>query len=282
MQPFIKWAGGKTQLLDKILPLVPGSIDTYVEPFVGGGAVLSRVLENPDIKNVYINDINFILIAAYRIIKADVNGLMTELDKYMSEFNSYETDDARKKMYNRVRAQFNILNINKVASVESTAMFIFLNKTGFNGLYRINKLGKFNVPFGYKKHISLYDRQNLLDWHGALQKCIIYNESYEHIKPDIDYSKSFWYLDPPYKPVTKTSFVSYTENRFYDADQESLKKYLDDLNSKGAKVLESNSDCEYFDELYAGYTITRVPARRSINSNGAGRGPVNEILIRNY
>lgn len=245
MKPFIKWAGGKTQLLDKILPLVPDNIDTYVEPFVGGGGVLSKILDNPQIKMVYINDLNTSLVITYTAIKNDVTALMQKLDELTAEFNSYGTDEERKEMYYRVRDGFNNIR-NSDALIDIAALFIFINKTCFNGLYRENKRGRFDTPFNGTKHITLYDRQNLLDWHTALQKCIIYNESYERVNPDIDYSKSFWYLDPPYK----NTFTGYNSSGFSDADQEQLKNYVDILTDRGAKVLESNSDCEYFDRLY--------------------------------
>lgn len=290
IKPFVKWVGGKTQLLSDIINIIPDNIETYIEPFVGGGAVLSVLFNNPNIKHFYINDLNTELMNCYKVIKDNVDGLIQYLSMYKEQFNACKSEEERSTMYYRLRTEFNmgitLWSNNIVGDIHMAALLIFLNKTGFNGLYRVNKSGKFNVPFNHCKNITLYDKNNLLMWHDYLQQVELSSVSYEKIIPnDIEYNTAFYYLDPPYKPITKTSaFTAYSKENFYDADQEQLKQFCDLLDSKNCKFLQSNSEpgTGYFNTLYKNYTIDHVKARRSINSNGNKRGKIDEILIYNY
>lgn len=295
VKPFIKWVGGKTQLLDEIDKRVPKNITTYIEPFLGGGSVLIHMLETrSDIKNYIVNDLNAELINCYNTIKYNNSyfELIDELNKIKNDFNFTE---GKKELFYRYRNEYNNLilsqNPNNQTSSRIAALFIFLNKTGFNGLYRVNKEGKFNVPFNGCK-IFNPDFENIKNLHTLFydKDVKFMSEDYSKIIEVIEkyklYENTFVYLDPPYKPVIeKASEVSYTSAGFNDSAQYNLKGFCDSLSKMGIMFLQSNSDpidSNFFDELYQNYNIERVSARRSINSNGNKRGPVNEIMIRNY
>ena len=312
LKPFIKWVGGKTQLLDKIVPMIPEDTDVYIELFLGGGALLLNQLEhNDNIKTFVANDLNVNLIDTYECIKYSHSFILLKdaLAKLSEQFNS--TDKKKEYYYDR-RKEYNYLvshpeylkkmdaNPGYVTTnylVRKSALFIFLNKTGFNGLYRVNKRGEFNVPFNNAKHFYP-DFTNLENLHKIfLDKQVKFlKDSYENTLDYIDYllkSKEgekplnvFVYIDPPYKPVTQDgNEVSYTSVGFGDSEQEKLKDFCDKLTERGVKFLQSNSDpvdCKFFDNLYCKYKIKRVHARRNINSDGKKRGPITEILIKNY
>ena len=293
-KPFVKWAGGKGQLLNTLeryypLKLLQGEIKRYIEPFVGGGAVLFNILQKYNIAEAYIFDINVDLINAYKVIKFEVNELVYYLKSLEKRYYNLDNDN-RKKMYYEIRDEYNSKVSNtKHIGIERASQFIFLNRTCFNGLYRVNKEGKFNVPYGDYKNPTICDERNLYLVSSLLQKVQIfagdYRESAKYISKD-----SFVYFDPPYRPLNKTSnFTSYSKSDFTDKDQIELARFYAQMNELGAFLLLSNSDPKnedpndnFFDDLYKNFNIYRVMARRSINSDGRGRGLIKELLITNY
>lgn len=289
IKPFVKWAGGKSQILNDIRLKYPEKIDTYCEPFVGGGAVLLDVLINKNPKNVVINDINLELINAYIQVKKNVDLVIEKLSELQNEY-WYMDDTNRKDMYSLKRERFNELIINKDGeSIEKAVLFIFLNKTCFNGLYRVNKKGLFNVPIGSYKKPPICDSENLKNISQLIQDVEMICGDYTKCDKYID-KNTFVYIDPPYRPLTATaSFTSYSENAFNDDEQIRLREFVNNLHKKGAKVVASNSDPkntdekdQFFDELYSSYIIKRISAKRMINSNGNSRGNINELLISNF
>lgn len=282
VKPFLKWAGGKGQLLNEIRKYYPfnENITKYAEPFVGGGAVLFDVLNTYDnLEEVYISDINFDLMNTYSVIKNNVEELINLLSKYQEEYINFDTEK-RKIYYLEKRVEFNLLkgNIEEIERIKKAALMIFLNKTCFNGLYRVNKKGLFNVPMGAYKNPCICDRENLFAISKKLKKVIIRFGDYKKSIDFID-EKTFVYFDPPYRPLTTTaSFTAYTENGFGDKEQIELAEFIKKLDKKGAKVLLSNSDPknldekdDFFDKLYHDKKIIRVEAVRMINSNSKKR-----------
>lgn len=294
VKPFIKWAGGKTQLLPEIRKRYPIELKTnikkYCEPFVGGGAVLFDILSNYPIEEILINDVNNELINTYSQIRENLNKLIYELKKTEENFIILE-NEARKLYYYKKRERFNYLKLNgdEKTNIEKAVLFIFLNKTCFNGLFRVNKKGFFNVPMGSYKKPFICDEENLIKISKLLKNVKIKNGSYEECISFID-EKTFVYIDPPYRPLTATAnFTSYTENNFNDEEQIKLKKFIDSITTKRGKVLLSNSDPKnennddnFFDDLYNKYIIERVYAKRFINSKAENRGEITELLISNY
>ncbi|MFI3205894.1 MAG: DNA adenine methylase [Clostridia bacterium] len=292
-KPFLKWAGGKGQLLSDIRKSYPkelgNKINKYAEPMVGGGAVLFDILSNYQMDEVYINDINIDLINAYKTVKEQVKELIKLLEVYQFEYVPMKTED-RKEYYYDKRDRFNAikLNGNKV-NVEKAALLIFLNKTCFNGLYRVNKSGGFNVPMGAYKNPCICDKENLINVSKALQNVTIHCGEYTHSEEFID-KNTFVYIDPPYRPLSETSsFTSYNESEFGDKEQIELSEFANILKSKKAKVVLSNSDPKnadendnFFDEIYKEFVIKRVKATRMISSKSSSRGKINELLIANY
>lgn len=294
LKPFVKWAGGKGQLLKKINKGFPNGLETtitkYAEPFVGGGAVLFDILSNYDLQEIYISDINAELINTYKIIRDEIELLLERLTVFQSTYIQMDAED-RKELYYLKREQFNDLKINgdETINIEKAALFIFLNKTCFNGLYRVNQKGLFNVPIGSYNNPMICDGPNLRNISRALQKVIIvcgdYRESFDFIDQN-----TFVYLDPPYRPITETSgFTAYTETLFNDKAQIELADYVASLTKKGAKVIVSNSDPKnsdtkdnFFDNLYSEHKIDRVEATRMINCNSEMRGKISELLISNF
>ena len=292
-KPFIKWVGGKGQLLSEINKLYPvelgKNINKYAEIFVGGGAVLFDILSKYKLDEVYISDKNLELINTYKSIRDDV-GILIKLLKEMEEQYTSLNNENRKLYYYEKRREYNNLKINiEENNIEKAVLFIFLNKTCFNGLYRVNKKGEFNVPIGTYKKPKICDEENLKNVSMALKKVKIVYADYRESEEFID-NKTFVYIDPPYRPLNITSsFTSYTENDFSDEEQIELAEYIDILNKKGAKIVISNSDPKnnniddnFFDELYKNYNINRVKATRMLNSNANLRGAINELLITNY
>ena len=279
VKPFVKWAGGKSQLLNDIRAKYPEKIDKYCEPFVGGGAVLLDVLANCHPKEVLINDINAELANTYSQIKNSIDELIEMLSEMQETFWA-KNDNDRKVMYLAKREHFNDLKVNgdEQINLEKAALFIFLNKTCFNGLYRVNRKGLFNVPIGSYKKPPICDAENLRLISGLLKNVQIKCGDYSKCADFID-ENTFVYIDPPYRPLTATaSFTSYSENEFGDKQQIELGKFVDEISAKGAKVLISNSDPKnsdesdsFFDDLYSSYTIMRVSAKRMINSKATGR-----------
>lgn len=292
-KPFIKWVGGKGQLLSEINKLYPvelgKNIKKYAEIFVGGGAVLFDILSKYKLDEVYISDKNLELINTYKSIRDNVDILIKSL-KGMEEQYIPLNNENRKDYYYKKREEYNSLKINsEVNNIEKAVLFIFLNKTCFNGLYRVNKKGEFNVPMGAYKKPKICDEENLKNVSLALKKVKIIYADYRESESFID-EKTFVYIDPPYRPLNITSsFTSYTENDFNDKEQIELAEYINVLNKKGAKIVISNSDPKnndiddnFFDELYDNYNINRVKATRMLNSNASLRGAINELLITNY
>ncbi|MCL2388206.1 MAG: DNA adenine methylase [Defluviitaleaceae bacterium] len=290
-KPFVKWAGGKGQLLNEIRKKYPaelgGRISKYAEPFIGGGAVLFDVLNNFEISEVYISDINRELIHTYLTIRDNVDGLIQQLSDYESVYLPASTEN-RKATYYEKREQFNRLKKGNEFPLEIAALFIFLNRTCFNGLYRVNAKGGFNVPQGSYKNPCICDVENLLAVSQKLQNIIIMCGDYKKASDFID-NKTFAYFDPPYRPLSPTaSFTAYAQDGFCDIAQVELASFIDDMSSRGAYIVASNSDPKnideqdnFFDILYAAHKISRIQASRAINSNGAKRGKVNELLIVN-
>lgn len=287
-KPFVKWAGGKSQLLNEIRAKYPVGIENYCEPFVGGGAVLLDILANFKPKYVLINDINSELINTYMQIQGDVNGVIALLSDFQAEYWE-KSDDKRREMYLQMRDKFNNGITNKSRSVEMAALFVFLNKTCFNGLYRVNGKGLFNVPIGSYKKPPICDGENLRTISGLLQNVEIQCGDYSECENFIS-EQTFVYIDPPYRPLTETaSFTSYSKNEFGDKQQTELSRFINRISKKGAKIVASNSDPKnfnendsFFDDLYSDFVVSRVSAKRMINSKGSNRGTISELLICNF
>lgn len=290
-KPFLKWAGGKGQLLNKFEELYPqalidGKIETYIEPFVGGGAVLFNMLQNYEIKKAYINDINKELINCYRCIKADIEEVIKQLKALENE---YLSSVDRNSYFYEVRNRYNEIHLNGHLDFEKCADFIFLNRTCFNGLYRVNRDGKFNVPHGRYKNPLICDQDNLRICSKLLQRVEINFGSYEQVLDKAD-KNAFIYFDPPYRPlIEKNSFVSYDKSGFDDNDQIKLADNYKELNKKGCLLMLSNSDPKntneednFFDDMYEGFEIERVFAKRMINCQASKRGDITEIVVLNY
>lgn len=288
-RPFIKWVGGKTQLLPEIRQRYPEKITRYCEPFVGGGAVLFDVLQTFHPNEVLINDINPELINLYENIRDNCEPLIQLLAHLQTEY--LETPEAdRQNLYLGKRATYNhfIEERNPEHNLEKAALFIYLNKTCFNGLYRVNRNGLFNVPFNRAKNPLICDSENIRECSQLLQNVQMHVGDYSYCRDFID-ENTFVYLDPPYRPLTESSsFTSYNENGFSDVQQIELGNFITEMAHKGALIVASNSDPhnaneqdEFFDNLYADFNIERVQAARMVSSNARCRGPINELLISN-
>ena len=289
-RPFVKWVGGKTQLLDEVKKSLPRDFSTrqhitYVEPFVGGGAVMFKLLqEYPNIERAIINDINEELICTYRVIKENVEVLIERLAVIQSEYIPLSLDD-RKNYFIAKRSSF---NTKKITPLETAALFIFLNRTCFNGLYRVNSKGEFNVPHGKYVNPRICDADNLRACSQVLQKveilCGDFAETGRYAGLD-----TLYYFDPPYKPITETSsFTSYTRGGFDDQEQIRLRDFCDRISAAKSSFIASNSDPRntnseenFFDNIYNNFFIRRVSATRMINSDASGRGSISEIMISN-
>ena len=288
-KPFIKWVGGKSQLLNEIKKKYPLEFKKYCEPFVGGGAVLFDILSSMHPETVLINDINKELINTYTQIKNNCDGMINQLSEIQTLYKSNSLEENKTFFYEK-RQRYNELKVNgnDVENLEKAALFIFLNKTCFNGLYRVNSKGLFNVPFNNAKNPLLCDEENLRVCSEVLQNVEMRVGDYKQCIDFID-SNTFVYIDPPYRPLTQTAaFTSYSENGFTDKEQRELGDFITEISNKGAMVLASNSDPknsdindDFFDDLYSKFEIKRVSAARMINSNAKKRGAINELLISN-
>jgi len=294
-KPFLKWAGGKSQLLPVIMSAIEPLVSetktfTYLEPFVGSGAVFFEVMQQYRDKasDVIINDRNEDLMLAYRVLRDKPDELIGELETLKKQYTSSKNDEIRKSLFYKIRDEF---NSRKADSVQHASMLIFLNKTCYNGLYRVNSKNHFNVPFGQYKNPGIFSGENLRSISQLLQNVHILNKDFtELISFPGHREKTLVYLDPPYRPISKTaSFNAYSKGVFDDAEQRRLKEFCDRLSKNGAYWLLSNSDPKnhdsadtFFDDLYSGYYIERVGARRSINSRASGRGSIKELLISNF
>lgn len=299
-KPFLKWAGGKKQLIPTIEDKFPSDIKKsrrimkYFEVFVGGGALFFHLMNYYDVKESYLYDINKELILTYIVIKNSPNELIELLSHLQEEYVPLNQDD-RKEFYLNIRNKFNEdlsdFDFNNYSDkhIVRASQIIFMNKTCFNGLFRLNKSGKFNVPHGRYSKPLICDKSNIIAVSKTLKNTNIINGNYFDSEELID-DESFVYLDPPYRPLsTKSSFTTYAGFEFTDEHQIELANFYKRISDCGAKAILSNSDPKnensddnFFDVLYSDFTIDRVQANRSINSNGKNRGKINEILVRNY
>ena len=275
-KPFVKWVGGKRQLIPELLKYIPKNFNNYFEPFVGGGALFFELYNLGILKNkkVFLFDINEELINAYKIIRDYPNELIEKLKEFKSKHN--------KEFYYQIRELDRTNNYKKLNNIIKAARFIYLNKTCFNGLYRVNKKGYFNVPMGEYKNPKILDENNILLVSEALQNTIIKHCDYKKV---LEYAQKedFIYFDPPYYPLNETSnFTSYTQEKFLEKEQIELFETFNILSQKGCFVLESNSDTKFIKNLYNKFRIEKVFANRSINSKANNRGKITEVLIRNY
>ncbi len=288
-KPFVKWVGGKTHLLEELKKTLPPDLHLrdnviYVEPFVGGGAVLFWVLQNyPNITRAIINDINPKLICTYQTIKNNVDSLIEKLEVLQSSYTPQD-EAGRKRMFLENRTLFNTANC---SDVETAALFIFLNKTCFNGLYRVNSKGEFNVPHGKYANPKICDKENLIAVSKLLGKVDILCGDFSQTEIFAN-GNTIFYLDPPYKPLSETaSFTSYSKDGFDDNEQLRLRDFCTRITKQNAQFIASNSDplaksgVSFFDQIYNQFHIKRVYAPRFINANPNNRGFVSEIMISN-
>lgn len=272
IQPFLKWAGGKRQLLPEIKKFLPKLEPnyTYFEPFLGAGAVLFNLQP----KKAVVNDLNTDLINCYKIIKSNLSDLLLDISKHKNE----------EKYFYEIRELDRKPEYQELSSVEKASRIIFLNKTCFNGLFRVNSQGQFNAPFGNYKNPTIADESvlNAVSRYLNENNIMINNGDF---KDSLKTTKKndFVYLDPPYDPISETSsFTGYNLNQFYKDDQKRLKEVVDDLSKKGCKIMLSNSATEFIKDLYKDYKIEIVSANRNINSDPLKRGKIDEFLILNY
>jgi DNA adenine methylase len=298
-KPFLKWAGGKTQLLEEFSKRIPkelseGKLPVFIEPFIGGGAVFFHFNSLFEFDECHIFDINEELILAYTVVRNNVEDLIDNLRDIEKDFFSKD-DSGRKEFYYNLRDEFNrqksAINFHQFekAWINRAAYLIFLNKTCFNGLYRVNNQGEFNVPFGKYKNPKILNTDLLRLDSEILQNTTIhlgdFTDSFQYVSDN-----SFVYFDPPYRPLNETSsFTQYSKNGFNDSEQERLASFFEQCDRKHAKLMLSNSDPknvdpndDFFDILYEKYHITRVPAKRMINCDGTKRGEIREIIVTNY
>lgn len=291
-KPFLKWAGGKTQLINDIEKALPKNISrdkfTYIEPFVGSGAVLFWMLNNfPKLEKAVINDINEDLINTYKTIASRPTELISILEIFQNEFHALEGSEGNKKIYYYQKRE--LYNTRKEEQSGQAALFIFLNRTCFNGLYRVNSKNMYNVPMGGYKKPTICDKENILAVSIALKKVEILCGDYEETLNYAD-NNTLFYFDPPYKPLSETSsFNSYAKDEFNDQEQIRLRDFCHKLDKLNHTWILSNSDVKgkdindnFFDDLYSNFNIQRVDARRSINANPEKRGSLKELLINNY
>lgn len=293
-KPFIKWVGGKGQLIGQLEKMLPTDFSrrdnvTYIEPFVGGGAMLFHILQTyKNVKHAVINDINPDLTNCYLTVRDHPQELIASLETIQKDYHALEEngEEQKKAFYLRMRDRFN----EKPSDIiENTTLFFFLNRTCFNGLYRVNKAGRFNVPCGRYVRPLICDRETILADSALLQRVEILTGDFEQTFKYVD-SESFFYFDPPYRPLSNTSnFNDYAKETFDDTAQIRLKHFCDRLQRAGVFFMLSNSDClnnggqdRFFDDLFLDYEINRILASRHINANGTKRGKITEILVRNY
>lgn len=266
----VKWAGGKKQLLAQFDTYFPSKIERYFEPFVGGGAVAFFVIKNYAPRFVCLSDSNEELINAYKVVRNNVTELIEKLEQYRRSHS--------KEFYYKTRS----LKPRELSEIERAARFVYLNKTCFNGLYRVNSKGQFNVPMGSYVNPTIYNESELRAIAQLLKKAKLQTEQFNEIEHQVK-SGDFVYFDPPYYPISVTSsFTSYTKDTFSNKEQERLAQLFKKLDKKGAKVMLSNSDSDFIKGLYKGYNIDIVRASRMINCDAEGRGKINELVVTNF
>lgn len=294
-KPFVKWAGGKGQLISQLEHHLPLDLKeqefTYIEPFVGGGALLFYMLQHfPNIKRAVINDVNTYLITAYQVIKSTPDDLIERLADLEEQYFSLVEEVEKKKFYLQVR---DIFNNDKLDDIDRSKYLIFLNRTCFNGLYRVNAKGKFNVPFGRHLHPTICNAEVIKADSQVLNRVemVILNGDFGMTQNYMGNGYNFFYFDPPYRPLNATSsFNSYSKEDFNDDEQIRLRDYCAFLNENpNVKWMLSNADCSaknpddtFFEKIYADFSINRVYASRAINANPSKRGKLTELLIKNY
>ncbi|GFE70993.1 DNA adenine methylase [Chroococcus sp. FPU101] len=298
-KPFLKWAGGKGQLLNQIISFLPKEIEEkkiirYVEPFVGGGAVFIYLTQFYQFEEIFICDINDELILAYKTIQKEVEQLIECLSEMQVSYLNLSLNN-RKKFFYQVRESYNLqkkqidFQVFSEQWIKRTTQLIFLNRTCFNGLFRVNSQGHFNVPMGNYKNPLICHAENLKAISQILKKTKIYHGNYAQCQQWVD-SQTFVYFDPPYRPISQTSnFTSYSQDNFSDVEQLKLRDFFHLLHHQQAKLMLSNSDPTnknlddtFFEKAYQSYRIEKVKATRMINSNARKRGQINELLIMNY
>lgn len=266
--PIVKWVGGKRQLMFELLNNMPENYNRYFEPFIGGGALFFEL--QPD--NAYISDMNEELINLYQVVRNNVDELITDLQKH----------DFSKDYFMEIRNIDRTEEYKNWSDIQKASRFIYLNRTCFNGMYRVNSKGEFNVPFGHYKNPRIVDENNLINCSNLLQRTEIRHADFSAILNRVQ-KGDFVYFDPPYVPLSETSsFTSYTKDGFDMNMQFTLREVCDELDSMGVKFLLSNSDTKLVNELYENYNIKKVFASRQINANADGRGKITEVLVRNY
>ena len=293
-KPFIKWAGGKGQLLEQLDAYLPEDFGerrnvTYIEPFVGGGAMLFYMLQRyPNIQYAVINDVNPDLTTCYQTVRDTPEELIASLLDIQNAYNALQTEEARREFFLAARDRYNEKNLNPI---ENTTKFIFLNRTCFNGLYRVNRKGLFNVPFGKYVNPQICDPATIRRDSELLQRVEILTGDFEATLDHVGDGYNFFYFDPPYRPLNATSsFNSYSKEDFNDDEQIRLRDFCARLNGRlGIGWMLSNADCSaknpedtFFEEIYANFFINRVFATRAINANPSKRGKLTELLICNY
>ncbi len=266
--PIVKWVGGKRQLMFELLKNMPQIYNRYFEPFIGGGALFFEL--QPE--QAYISDMNEELINLYQVVRDNVDELITDLKKH----------DISKEYFMEIRNIDRTEDYENWSSIQKASRFIYLNRTCFNGMYRVNSKGEFNVPFGHYKNPRIVDENNLTNCSNLLQRTEIRHADFSEILTKVQ-EGDFVYFDPPYVPLSETSsFTSYTKDGFDIDMQFKLRDVCDELDSIGVKFLLSNSDTKLVNELYENYNIKKVFASRQINANADGRGKITEVLVRNY
>ena len=266
--PIVKWVGGKRQLMFELLKNMPEKYNRYFEPFIGGGALFFEL--QPD--NAYISDMNEELINLYQVVRDNVDELITDLQKH----------DISKEYFIEIRNIDRTKDYENWSDIQKASRFIYLNRTCFNGMYRVNSKGEFNVPFGHYKNPRIVDENNLINCSNLLQRTEILHADFSEILTKVQ-KDDFVYFDPPYVPLSETSsFTSYTKDGFDIDMQFKLRDVCDELDSMEVKFLLSNSDTKLVNELYENYNIKKVFASRQINANADGRGKITEVLVRNY
>jgi DNA adenine methylase len=273
----VKWAGGKRQLLSQLEPLFPKKIDRYFEPFIGGGAVLFYILQTRKPKEIYISDINEELINVYEVVRDDIDNLIVLLKKYKQQHQKHG-----KEFYLKIRSQ-DREDMEVMSKLSRAARFIYLNKTCFNGLYRVNSKGQFNVPMGAYKNPGIVQENQLREISKLLKNVKIKVQSFEKISSKVK-KGDFIYFDPPYYPLNRESFTTYTKDNFLEKEHKRLFKLFEELDKKGAKVMLSNSNAPFVLDLYQKYSkkTKHVDATRMINCNAEKRGKIKEVVILNY
>lgn len=291
-KPFIRWVGGKGRLIGQLEALLPADFAerndvTYIEPFVGGGAMLFYMLQTyPNIKSAVINDINPDLTLCYHAVRDDPAELIKHLDAIQLAYYALQTEEERRMFFLQQRDKFNTKSLNPI---ENSTLFFFLNRTCFNGLYRVNKAGEFNAPFGKHAAPTICDADTIYADSKLLQRVEIMTGDFEQTFAKIN-GDTFFYFDPPYRPLSSTSrFNNYAKEGFNDNAQIRLKIFCDRLNENGVNFLLSNSDClgedgadSFFDDLFIDYNIKRVWASRCLNADASKRGKLTEIVVNNY